>query len=58
LTQQELAVRAKVDVDVLRRIERGVIIQPNFFVVADLARAAGFDLATLGSRTRSPRSSS
>ena len=55
LTQQALAVRAGVDVDLVRKIERMAVTEPGFFTVADLARSADVDMNELAERTRAPR---
>jgi len=52
LTQQALAARAGVDVDLLRKIERMAVTEPGFFTVADLALAAGMDMNSLATKTR------
>jgi transcriptional regulator with XRE-family HTH domain len=55
LSQADLASAARVDLDQLRKIERGVIREPGFFTVSDLAQALDIDLGELGRRTRHPR---
>jgi transcriptional regulator with XRE-family HTH domain len=53
----EVALRAGVSLDTLRKIERGAIVTPAFFTVAALARVLELDLAslaTLVSRTQRP----
>jgi transcriptional regulator with XRE-family HTH domain len=43
----EVALRAGISLDTLRKIERGVIVTPAFFTVAALARVLDLDLRTL-----------
>ena len=44
MTQEQLAQMAGVPLDTLRRLERGVVASPNFFLIADLATALGEDI--------------
>ncbi len=44
----EVALRAGVCLDTLRKIERGTIATPAFFTVAALAQVLDLDLASLG----------
>jgi transcriptional regulator with XRE-family HTH domain len=50
----EVALRAGVALDTLRKIERGAIVTPAFFTVAALARALDLDLASLASLAAGP----
>ena len=43
-TQEQLAQMAGVPLDTLRRLERGVVASPNFFLIADIAVALGEDI--------------
>jgi transcriptional regulator with XRE-family HTH domain len=43
----EIALRAGISLDTLRKIERGAIATPAFFTVAALARVLGLDLHEL-----------
>jgi transcriptional regulator with XRE-family HTH domain len=43
----EVALRAGISLDTLRKIERGAIATPAFFTVAALARVLDLDLASL-----------
>jgi len=43
----EVAQRAGISLDTLRKIERGAIAAPTFFTVAALARALDLDLTAL-----------
>jgi transcriptional regulator with XRE-family HTH domain len=43
----EVALRAGISLDTLRKIERGVIVTPAFFTVAALARVLELDLRSL-----------
>jgi transcriptional regulator with XRE-family HTH domain len=43
----EVALRAGISLDTLRKIERGAIPTPTFFTVAALARVLDLDLHTL-----------
>ncbi len=43
----EVAVRAGISLDTLRKIERGAIVTPAFFTVAALADVLGLDLHEL-----------
>ena len=43
----DVALRAGISLDTLRKIERGAIATPAFFTVAALARVLDLDLATL-----------
>lgn len=54
LSQEELARRSGVSVDVIRHIERKAVHEPGFFTVADLATAARLDLGNVAERTRVP----
>jgi transcriptional regulator with XRE-family HTH domain len=45
----EVALRAGISLDTLRKIERGAIATPAFFTVAALARVLEVDLAVLAS---------
>jgi transcriptional regulator with XRE-family HTH domain len=46
----EVAVRAGISLDTLRKIERGAIPTPAFFTVAALARVIGLDLSDLAAQ--------
>ena len=46
----EVAGRAGISLDTLRKIERGAIPTPAFFTVAALARVIGMDLSDLAAR--------
>jgi transcriptional regulator with XRE-family HTH domain len=50
----EVAVRAGISLDTLRKIERGAIATPAFFTVAALARVLDLDLVSLGKLTGQP----
>jgi transcriptional regulator with XRE-family HTH domain len=43
----DVALRAGISLDTLRKIERGAIVTPAFFTVAALARVLEIDLRTL-----------
>jgi transcriptional regulator with XRE-family HTH domain len=43
----EVALRAGISLDTLRKIERGAIVTPAFFTVVALARVLGVDLDSL-----------
>ena len=45
ITQEQLAQMAGVPLDTLRRLERGVVATPSFFLVADLASALGEEIS-------------
>jgi transcriptional regulator with XRE-family HTH domain len=45
----DVALRAGISLDTLRKIERGAIATPAFFTVAALARVLDVDLAALAS---------
>jgi transcriptional regulator with XRE-family HTH domain len=47
----EVALRAGISLDTLRKIERGAIATPAFFTVAALARVLELDLETLAQVT-------
>lgn len=47
LSQLDLSSRSGITLDAIRKIERGVVLEPGFFTVADLAIALGLDLARL-----------
>jgi transcriptional regulator with XRE-family HTH domain len=53
----EVALRAGISLDTLRKIERGAIPTPAFFTVAALARVLDLDLARLA-ETATPESNS
>jgi hypothetical protein len=55
LSQAELAARAGVDLDLIRKLEQQVIHSPGFFTVTDLAAAMDMDLSELARRTRRRR---
>jgi len=40
-----------VDLDLIRKIERGAIYEPGFFTVVDLARGLGADLGRIAEKT-------
>ncbi|MGH7857721.1 MAG: helix-turn-helix domain-containing protein, partial [Candidatus Binatia bacterium] len=44
LTAEALGQRAGVSIDAIRKIERGVVADPGFFMVGRLANALGADL--------------
>jgi transcriptional regulator with XRE-family HTH domain len=48
----EVALRAGISLDTLRKIERGAIATPAFFTVAALAEVLGLDLNDLGPAPR------
>lgn len=51
LSQEQLAARAQVAVATVRKIEKGVVIEPGYFTVLALMQALGVgreDLAVLG----------
>jgi transcriptional regulator with XRE-family HTH domain len=50
----EVALRAGISLDTLRKIERGAIATPAFFTVAALAEVLGLDLNDLGAAPRRP----
>jgi transcriptional regulator with XRE-family HTH domain len=50
----DVARRAGISLDTLRKIERGAIVTPAFFTVAALARALGVDLAALADPLAEP----
>jgi transcriptional regulator with XRE-family HTH domain len=51
----EVALRAGISLDTLRKIERGAIATPAFFTVAALAEVLGLDLNELNDLGTSPR---
>jgi len=53
----EVALRAGISLDTLRKIERGAIATPAFFTVAALARVLDLDLATLATVADAERGS-
>lgn len=59
LTQADVAQRAELSLDAIRRIEQGRVPNPSFFTVFDIARATGTTLTRLlndaGITERSPR---
>jgi transcriptional regulator with XRE-family HTH domain len=50
----EVALRAGISLDTLRKIERGAIATPAFFTVAALARVLGVNLAALAALGTEP----
>lgn len=50
----EVALRAGISLDTLRKIERGAIATPAFFTVAALARVLDLDLETLAAELLTP----
>lgn len=50
----EVALRAGISLDTLRKIERGAIPTPAFFTVAALARVLGVNLSTLAALDATP----
>jgi transcriptional regulator with XRE-family HTH domain len=50
----EVALRAGISLDTLRKIERGAIATPAFFTVAALARVLDLDLRALAEIGQSP----
>jgi transcriptional regulator with XRE-family HTH domain len=50
----EVAMRAGISLDTLRKIERGAIATPTFFTVAALARVLDLDLDALASSLAAP----
>ena len=50
----EVALRAGISLDTLRKIERGAIATPAFFTVAALARVLDLDLARLADSASGP----
>lgn len=51
-TAAEVALRAGISLDTLRKIERGAIAMPAFFTVAALAGVLGLDLNDLARQVR------
>lgn len=51
----EIAGRAGISLDTLRKIERGAIAAPTFFTVAALARVLDLDLTSIADRLHEPR---
>jgi len=45
MTQEQLAQMAGIPLDTLRRLERGVVAAPSFFLIVDLASALGEDVS-------------
>jgi transcriptional regulator with XRE-family HTH domain len=52
----EVALRAGISLDTLRKIERGAIATPAFFTVAALAAVLGLDLNELAEKAAAPGS--
>lgn len=50
----EVALRAGISLDTLRKIERGAIVTPAFFTVAALAGVLGIDLNDLARHLADP----
>ena len=47
ISQSDLSVRSGINLDAIRKLERGAVLEPGFFTVTDLARALGVDLGEL-----------